>query len=161
MLIWGHLLLLFFIIQIGIIIWCIGLNGNSKRSTIKMLKEYVGDLVNVKTDAGDISGTLIRVDDEYIQLVKLSKDVVVVPLSSLNGIQREEKGTSTFDFDHQLKKYIGKEVEVFLLSELIQGILKDVNKGYFTVKVMDPGYVSSGKSINLLSDNIEYIQILK
>lgn len=166
----GAYVLILFVCQVWILLWYAHhqrvesnfFGENKQQSIIKMLKEYLGYAVNVKTDAGDVAGYLIHVDKEYIRIVKADNEIVMVPLTSLNGIIQEgTKKVKVNDFEDHLERYLGKEIEVFYINELVQGKLMKVKDGYFTVKIKHPGYSDSGKLMNILNESVEYILIPK
>jgi hypothetical protein len=54
---------------------------------IELLESLVNTVVSIETDAGTVSGLLLLVGTDVIELREASGDIVLIPIASINAVQ--------------------------------------------------------------------------
>jgi ribosome maturation factor RimP len=59
-----------------------------------------------------------------------------------------------------LRKYIGREIEVYLPNQFLEGTLQSVNSTSFVMEVRNGSYVDPVEQVTVFLDNVEGIIVL-
>ncbi|MFD0693964.1 hypothetical protein ACFQZT_07660 [Paenibacillus sp. GCM10027628] len=63
-------------------------------------------------------------------------------------------------FTDALAGFIGRTIEVFQMSQFLQGTLLSVGNGFFSIEVTGSGYYPPTGEVTVFVQNVEFVRIL-